>query len=121
MIPGCYARLDELYDNGLHLVKYVVEKHFRNAIENGYEKDDLIGYGVFGLLEACKKYNGATKFRTFACHKIRQRILDHLGQVCQRRWKYLDEFYNEGREENVFILKEVYLKKGERGLFLQKS
>ena len=115
-----YWRLNSLYDTGLHLVKFLVEKDFQNAIESGYEKDDLVGYGVFGLLEACRKYNGATKFRTFACYKIRQRILDYLRKDCQRPWKYLDEFYNEGSQGNEFCLKEIYLKRGERKLLALK-
>lgn len=120
MTQACYAFLDDLYDHGLHLVKYVVERDFKNAMENGYEKDDLVGYGVFGLLEACRKYNGATQFRTFACNKIRQRLLDHMRKDCQQPWRYFLELYDESREENEYCLKEIYLKKGERRLILQK-
>jgi len=90
-MSALYALLDELYDNGLHLVKYVVERDFRGAIENGYEKDDLVGYGVFGLLEACRKYNGSIVFRTFACKKIRQSVLSFIRQKCQKRYQYVDE------------------------------
>lgn len=112
MTNDLYQKLDELYDCGLHLVKYIVERDFQNAMENGYEKDDLVGYGVLGLLEACRKYDGQTPFRTFACQKIKQRILDYLRKRCQRPWKYLDELYNELRVENHYELRAVVTKNG---------
>lgn len=88
-----YARLNELYDHGLHLVKYVVEKDFKHALEKGYEKEDLVGCGVFGLLKASKQYDPSKgiSFVTFACINIKREIVSFIRQKCQRRQKYFDE------------------------------
>lgn len=70
--------------SGNNLVGHVVSKDFLNALERGYHKDDLMGYGFIGLVRALKGYNGTDSFVNFACKKIRQEIISHLRQQCQR-------------------------------------
>jgi RNA polymerase sigma factor for flagellar operon FliA len=47
------------------------------------EFDDLVGYGVFGLLDAVEKYdpNKHVKFKTYAVTRIRGAIFDELRSI----------------------------------------
>lgn len=87
-----YTRLNTLKNCGIDLVAYVVSKDFKNAMQY-IEKDDLVGFGVFGLLRAAREYDPAKKvsFPTFACKKVRQAIVCFVRQKCQKRYKYLEE------------------------------
>lgn len=43
------------------------------------EFEDLVGYGMVGLMEACNRYDEAKgKFVTFAYHRIRGAMLDYV-------------------------------------------
>lgn len=63
------------------------------------EYDDLVGYGVFGLIDAIDKYDAAkdVKFETYASLRIRGSILDHIRKMdwiprtVRQRQKKLDE------------------------------
>ncbi|WP_169703288.1 sigma-70 family RNA polymerase sigma factor [Candidatus Kuenenia stuttgartiensis] len=60
-------------------LKYVVNK-FIIYLPSFVDKEDLIEYGVIGLLEASERFDPCmdTKFGTFAVSRIRGAILDHL-------------------------------------------
>ena len=47
------------------------------------EYDDLVGYGVFGLIDAIDKFNPdkAVKFETYASLRIRGAILDQIRKM----------------------------------------
>lgn len=47
------------------------------------EYDDLVGYGVFGLIDAIDKFDfdKAVKFETYASLRIRGAILDHIRKM----------------------------------------
>ncbi len=47
------------------------------------EYDDLVGYGIFGLIDAIDKfdYNKNIKFETYASLRIRGAILDHIRKM----------------------------------------
>ena len=47
------------------------------------EYDDLVGYGIFGLIDAIDKYDMAknVKFETYASLRIRGSILDHIRKL----------------------------------------
>ena len=47
------------------------------------EYDDLVGYGVFGLIDAIDKYDNmkAVKFETYASLRIRGAILDQIRKM----------------------------------------
>lgn len=63
------------------------------------EYDDLVGYGIFGLIDAIDKYdaNKDVKFETYASLRIRGSILDHIRKMdwiprtVRQRQKKLDE------------------------------
>lgn len=47
------------------------------------EYDDLVGYGIFGLIDAIDKFDAAkdVKFETYASLRIRGSILDHIRKM----------------------------------------
>src|SRR5215469_1055720 len=65
------------------LVKYVAGK-VAVGMPHNVEFDDLVGYGVFGLLDAIEKFdpeNFNVKFKTYAVTRIRGAIFDELRQI----------------------------------------
>ncbi|MBV8150946.1 MAG: FliA/WhiG family RNA polymerase sigma factor [Candidatus Eremiobacteraeota bacterium] len=66
----------------LHLVKYVAGRISVNLPSN-IDIDDLIGDGVFGLIDAIEKFDGAraVKFETYAITRINGAILDALRSL----------------------------------------
>jgi RNA polymerase sigma factor for flagellar operon FliA len=64
------------------LVKYVAAK-VAIGMPNNVEFDDLVGFGVFGLIDAIDKYDTEknVKFKTYAVTRIRGAIFDELRQI----------------------------------------
>ncbi len=64
------------------LVKYVAGK-ISVGMPTNVEFDDLVGYGVFGLLDAIEKYDLGknVKFNTYAVNRIRGAIFDELRSI----------------------------------------
>mgnify|MGYP000957067595 CR=1 FL=1 len=64
------------------LVKYVAGKIAIGMPQN-IEFDDLVGYGIFGLLDAIEKYDPSkeVKFKTYAVTRIRGAIYDELRSI----------------------------------------
>src|SRR5947207_1638324 len=63
----------------LDLVHFVVARVAR-GLPNHIDRDDLVGEGVLGLMDAAEKWDAGanTKFRTYAEFRIRGAVLDHL-------------------------------------------
>lgn len=70
---------DKLIIEYLSLVKYVVGK-VMVYLPLFVDREDLIEYGILGLIEAAEKYDSKkeTKFGTYAISRIRGAILDYL-------------------------------------------
>lgn len=64
------------------LVKYVAGK-IAIGMPKNVEFDDLVGYGVFGLLDAIEKFDPTRdiKFKTYAVTRIRGAIYDELRSI----------------------------------------
>ena len=64
------------------LVKYVAGK-VAIGMPSNVEFDDLVGFGVFGLIDAIDKYDPEknVKFKTYAVTRIRGAIFDELRQI----------------------------------------
>ena len=64
------------------LVKYVAGK-VAIGMPHNVEFDDLVGFGVFGLLDAIDKFDPAkhVKFKTYAVTRIRGSIFDELRSI----------------------------------------
>jgi RNA polymerase sigma factor for flagellar operon FliA len=64
------------------LVKYVAGK-VKMGMPQNIEFEDLVGYGVFGLLDAIEKFDPTRdiKFKTYAVTRIRGAIYDELRAI----------------------------------------
>ncbi|MCL2355677.1 MAG: FliA/WhiG family RNA polymerase sigma factor [Defluviitaleaceae bacterium] len=64
------------------LVKYVAGRLLIHVGQH-VELDDLVGYGIFGLLDAIEKFDNAkgAKFETYASLRIRGTIIDHIRKM----------------------------------------
>jgi RNA polymerase sigma factor FliA len=70
---------EQLIKRYTYLVKWVIGR-FPNIETADFDRDDLLGYGCIGLIEAVDRYNPqqACSFETFAVNRIRGEILDFL-------------------------------------------
>lgn len=70
---------DEIITRYVNLVKIVSGKLF-NYYAQKIEYDDLVGYGVIGLIDAINKYDYTKniKFETYASIRIRGSIIDQI-------------------------------------------
>ena len=64
------------------LVKYVAGK-VAMGMPHNVEFDDLVGFGVFGLIDAINKFDPEkhVKFKTYAVTRIRGAIFDELRSI----------------------------------------
>lgn len=71
-----------LIEQYLPLVKYLVGRIHTNLPAH-VDREDLITYGVFGLIDAIDKYDPqrGVKFETYASQRIKGAILDELRQA----------------------------------------
>lgn len=84
------------------LVKLVAGK-LNMYLGNNVEFDDLVGYGVFGLIDAIDKfdYDKGVKFETYASLRIRGAILDQIRKMdwiprtVRQKQKMLDNAYRK--------------------------
>ncbi len=70
---------DQLIKRYTYLVKWVIGR-FPNIETSDFDRDDLLGYGCIGLIEAVDRYNPqqACSFETFAVNRVRGEVLDFL-------------------------------------------
>ena len=71
-----------IIEKNIPLVKFVVSK-MHNSLFAEFEFDDLVGYGMFGLIKAVENFDVSknTKFSTFAYQKIYFGIIDEIRKV----------------------------------------
>ncbi|MCX7747023.1 MAG: FliA/WhiG family RNA polymerase sigma factor [Clostridia bacterium] len=65
-----------------HLIKYVAGR-LNIYFGSNVEYDDLVGFGVFGLIDAIDKFdiNKGVKFETYASLRIRGSIIDSIREM----------------------------------------
>ena len=81
--PHCSAEYrDELIVEYAQLVKLVAGR-LNMYLGYNVEYDDLVGYGIFGLIDAIDKfdYGKNVKFETYASLRIRGAILDQIRKM----------------------------------------
>jgi len=73
---------DQLIKRYAYIVNWVIGR-FPNIESADFDKEDLIGYGTIGLIEAIDRYNPSQKcsFETFAINRVRGEILDFLRSI----------------------------------------
>ena len=88
------------------------------------EYDDLVGYGVFGLIDAIDKYDNmkAVKFETYASLRIRGAILDQIRKMdwiprtIRQKQKKIDAAMKAIAKEGRGVL--LYMRQEGRGIGL---
>ncbi len=80
--PRADVSQDERVLQYLGLVRAVVQR-VSASLPPHVSREDLESYGLVGLLEALKRYDPSTgvRFETFAWHRIRGAVLDHLRSL----------------------------------------
>ncbi|MEH6954744.1 FliA/WhiG family RNA polymerase sigma factor [Neobacillus drentensis] len=70
---------EKLFDQYLPLVHKIV-KNTRRSLPHNVEEDELLSFGMMGLLDALRKYDQRenVKFETYASQRIRGEIYDGL-------------------------------------------
>lgn len=70
---------EQLIKRYAYIVNWVIGR-FPNIETADFDKEDLLGYGTIGLIEAVDRYNPQQKcsFETFAINRVRGEILDFL-------------------------------------------
>lgn len=78
-VHGDERAKEELTVENLSLVKYVAER-IKDNLPPEVDREDLVSYGVFGLIDAIEKFdqNRGIKFETYAIPRIRGAIFDGL-------------------------------------------
>ncbi len=73
---------EELIINYIDIVKFIAGRLYASYGSN-VEFDDLVSYGVFGLMDAIDKYDitRGVKFETYAQLRIRGAIIDQLREM----------------------------------------
>ncbi|QUH26305.1 FliA/WhiG family RNA polymerase sigma factor [Serpentinicella alkaliphila] len=92
----------KLIENYVELVKIIAGRLYSSYGSN-IEYDDLVGYGIFGLIDAIEKYDMSknVKFETYAQIRIRGAIIDKLRNLdwvprsIRQKAKLIDETYNK--------------------------
>src|SRR5688572_1710326 len=76
---GSAEAREKLITHYLYLVKYAVGRMLVN-LPGHLDPDDLIGYGLMGLIQSVEKFELArnVRFETFAMTRIRGAVLDQL-------------------------------------------
>ncbi|RDY32494.1 FliA/WhiG family RNA polymerase sigma factor [Lachnotalea glycerini] len=90
------------------LVK-IVAGRLSMYLGHSVEYDDLVGYGVFGLIDAIDKFDCAkmVKFETYASLRIRGSILDQL-----RKMDWIPRTVRQKQKKIEMAIKEVELRTG---------
>lgn len=74
----CLSNKEELVLENIPLVKHIASKYYTSKL--GMEYEDLVSYGVMGLIDATNKYDSqrGAKFSTYASLRIKSCIIDEI-------------------------------------------
>jgi RNA polymerase sigma factor FliA len=85
LVPVKKDDVKDIIEAHLGLVRYVASKFgfLRGSNEKVLEENDLIQFGLLGLLDAIEKYdcNKGVRFETYAVTRIRGAILDEMRKL----------------------------------------
>lgn len=88
---------DELIINNLNIVKDIASRYYTDKI--GLEYEDLVSYGVMGLIDATKKFDNkrGVKFSTYASIRISSFIIDEIRKYSPISRTYISKIkeYNK--------------------------
>jgi RNA polymerase sigma factor for flagellar operon FliA len=91
---------DRLIVEYIRFVKIIAGRLFSNY-GNNVEFDDLVSYGIFGLIDAIDRFDPSknVKFETYASIRIRGAIIDHLRTLdwiprsIRQKYKTIEDAY----------------------------
>lgn len=74
----CIDNNEQLILDNIYLAKNIASKYYTYKL--GMEYEDLVSYGIMGLIDATKKFdkNRGCKFSTYAVLKIKSFIIDEI-------------------------------------------
>lgn len=92
---------DQLIRENIELVKIIAGRLF-STYKNNIEFDDLVSYGIFGLLDAIDKFDPLrnVKFEIYAYIRIKGAIIDQIRLIdwvprsVRQKYKRVEEAYN---------------------------
>lgn len=101
-----YLAREKLIEHNLRLVAHIVKRYDHN----GFEKDDLLSIGTFGLIKAIDTFNfeAQNKLATYAAKCIENEILMYIRS--QKKRKETISLYSplgEDKEGNEIILYDI--------------
>lgn len=81
----CYKQFDEREEMILKYIPYVkyIASRLLMGMPPGVEFDDLVSYGIIGLIDAIEKFDASKgiKFETYATLRIKGAIIDELRKI----------------------------------------
>lgn len=97
---------NQLIEKYIELVKIIAGRLY-NSYGTNVEYEDLVSYGIFGLLDAIEKFDidKKVKFKTYASIRIRGAIIDQLRSLdwvprsIRQKSKKLEEAYRKVENE----------------------
>lgn len=105
--------------SNLPLIKRIASRHINNGSE--FELDDLVSFGVLGLIRGLDMHNGSTYTSTYLYTKIKSGIFDNMRKYGKFKKKYYDyyEFIDIDKISNFLIddreqVEEYFLKQNLR-------
>lgn len=105
---GDQTAKDELIINYVPLVKSIAGRLFV-TYNSQVEYDDIVGYGIIGLIDAVEKfdYKKGIKFETYASIRIRGAVVDHLRtndwipRSLRAKYKRVEDIIQRLQSENA--------------------
>lgn len=78
LVKLCIDNNEQLILDNIYLAKNIASKYYTYKL--GMEYEDLVSYGIMGLIDATKKFdkNRGCKFSTYAVLKIKSFIIDEI-------------------------------------------
>jgi RNA polymerase sigma factor (sigma-70 family) len=83
-LPPLTARQVELAEAYVPLARAIARTYWSRW---PHLREDIVAEAYWGLVQACIRYAGRVRFRTFARHRIRGAILDFLNPDGKARWR----------------------------------
>ncbi|SES68007.1 RNA polymerase, sigma 28 subunit, SigD/FliA/WhiG [Natronincola peptidivorans] len=125
---------NQLIEKYIELVKVIAGRLY-NTYGSSIEYDDLVSYGIFGLLDAIEKFDieKKVKFETYAQIRIRGAIIDQLRNLdwiprsIRQKSKSIEETYNRlenklGRNaKDIEVARELNISINELHSILQQT
>ncbi len=92
---------EELIVNNMNIVRNIASKYYTEKI--GLEYEDLVSYGVMGLIDSSKKFDDkrGVKFSTYASIRVSSYIIDEIRKYSPVSRTYMSKIkeYNKSVDE----------------------